>query len=63
MLSAKYLNNYIRNIYNKIINPYTTFGFLPWNFISIYDFVENTIIEKGKIFKDIKLINYLRKNN
>ena len=32
----------------KIINPYTTFGFLTWNFISVYDFVENSIIEKRK---------------
>lgn len=30
----------------KIINPYTKFGFLTWNFIPFYDFVENSIIEK-----------------
>ena len=30
----------------KIINPYTTFGFLVWNFIDVYNFVENSIIEK-----------------
>ena len=30
----------------KIINPYTTFGFLTWNFIPVYNFIENSIIEK-----------------
>jgi hypothetical protein len=30
----------------KIINPYTSFGFLAWNFIPVYNFVENSIIEK-----------------
>lgn len=32
----------------KVINPYTKYGFLAWNFISVYDFVENSIIEKEK---------------
>ena len=31
---------------DKIINPYTKFGFLTWNFIPVYNFVKNSIIEK-----------------
>ncbi len=31
---------------NKIINPYTSFGFLAWNNMPVYDFVENSVIEK-----------------
>ena len=30
---------------DKIINPYTKFGFLTWNFIPIYNFVKNSVIE------------------
>jgi hypothetical protein len=32
----------------KIINPYTTYGFLAWNFINVYNFVNNSkiIVEK-----------------
>jgi len=32
----------------KIINPYTTFGFLTWNFIPVYNFVKNSVIEKER---------------
>ena len=39
----------IQNKYSeKIINPYTNFGFISWNDISLYNFVENSIIEKEK---------------
>ena len=31
---------------HKIINPYTRFGFLTWNFIPLYIFINNSIIEK-----------------
>ena len=31
---------------DKIINPYTKFGFLTWNFIPVYNFVKNSVIEK-----------------
>ena len=27
---------------NKILNPYTSHGFLAWNFIDIYPFIDNT---------------------
>jgi hypothetical protein len=30
---------------DKIINPYTAFGFLTWNCIPIYNFAENSIIK------------------
>ncbi len=33
---------------DKIINKYTPFGFLTWNFIPVYDFVKNSVIEKEK---------------
>lgn len=33
---------------NKIINPYTKFGFLTWNFIPVYNFVKNSVIQKEK---------------
>lgn len=33
---------------DKIINPYTKFGFLTWNFIPVYNFVNNSVIEKEK---------------
>ena len=29
----------------KILNPYTNFGFIAWNNIPVYNFVENSIIE------------------
>ena len=32
----------------KIINPKTNFGFIAWNDIPVYNFVENRIIEKEK---------------
>lgn len=41
-ISSELQNNYIQ----KIINPYTSFGFLTWNFIDVYDFVRNSKIEK-----------------
>ena len=28
----------------KILNPYVSYGFLVWNFIPIYDFIDNKII-------------------
>ena len=31
---------------NKIINPYVRYGFLTWNCIPLYDFIENSVIEK-----------------
>ena len=31
---------------DKIINPYTNHGFLAWNFIPVYNFVNNSIIDK-----------------
>jgi hypothetical protein len=46
----------------KIINPYTTFGFLAWNYYNgVYDFVpENSIIEKEKEYPhtNIHYTNY-----
>ena len=31
---------------NKIINPYTKYGFLTWNFIKVYEFVDQSVIHK-----------------
>jgi len=30
----------------KILNPYTSYGFLAWNFIELYDFVSDSKIQK-----------------
>jgi hypothetical protein len=32
----------------RVINPYTTYGFLAWNVIDLYDFVKNSKIEKER---------------
>ena len=32
----------------KIINQKTNFGFIAWNAIPVYNFVENSIIEKER---------------
>ena len=32
----------------KIINRRTNFGFIAWNAIPVYNFVENSIIEKER---------------
>lgn len=41
----------LRERYSKeIINPYTSHGFLAWNFIDIYDFVDGKTITKEKEF-------------
>ena len=32
----------------KIINPFTKFGWIAWNNIPLYDFVENSLIEKER---------------
>lgn len=37
-LQIKYTNN--------ILNPYTSYGFLTWNFIDVYDFIANSKITK-----------------
>lgn len=42
----------------KIINPYTIFGFLAWNMIPVYDFVKNSIIEKEQEYPLTSPINY-----
>ena len=54
----------------KIINPYTTFGFLAWNFIDrcpVYNFVENSIIEKEEEYpltsRGAKYVRYYPKLN
>jgi hypothetical protein len=41
------ISNDLQKIYiEKIINAYTSYGFLAWNSINVYDFIENSIIEK-----------------
>jgi hypothetical protein len=36
------INDEYRNLYTeKVLNPYTSHGFLTWNFIKIYNFIEN----------------------
>ena len=32
----------------KVINPYTSWGFLTWNNIDVYEFVNNSEIIKEK---------------
>ena len=34
----------------KIINQKTNFGFIAWNSIPVYNFVENSIIEKERVY-------------
>ena len=36
----------------KILNPYVSYGFLVWNFIPIYDFIENKIISTELEYPD-----------
>jgi hypothetical protein len=36
----------------KILNPYVSYGFLVWNFIQIYDFIENKIISSELEYPD-----------
>jgi len=49
----------IQNEYSKkIINPYTNFGFITWNAITVYNFVENNIIEKEKEYPIKGYFNY-----
>ena len=53
----------IQNEYSKnIINQYTNFGFIAWNSITVYKFVENSIIEKEKEYPRTggKNNNYVR---
>ena len=42
----------------QIINPYTSFGFMSWNSIDVYNFVENSIIEKEREFPLTGVSNY-----
>jgi hypothetical protein len=42
----------------KIINQRTKFGFVAWNNIPVYNFVENSIIEKEKEHPLTKVQNY-----
>jgi len=44
----------------KIINPYTKFGFLLWNFIPVYNFVENSIIEENRKYTELGGDCYVR---
>ena len=48
----------------KIINPYTIFGFLAWNFIPVYNFVDNSIIkiEKDDLLYDLYVRYYPNSN-
>ena len=50
MLLAKYID--------KIINPYTKFGFLTWNSIPVYNFVKNSVIEKEEEYPKTGRNNY-----
>ena len=43
---------------DKIINPYTKFGFLAWNFIPVYNFVKNSVIEKEEEYPKTGENNY-----
>jgi hypothetical protein len=43
---------------DEIINPYTKFGFLTWNFIPVYNFVKNSVIEKEKEYPQTDGSNY-----
>lgn len=46
----------------KIINPYTIYGFLAWNAIPVYDFVDNSIIEKEEYHNDCHVRYYPKSN-
>lgn len=53
------ISNEIQKEYiEKVINPYTTYGFLTWNFIPVYEFVKNSIIEKEKEYPQTGNNNY-----
>ena len=43
---------------DKIINPYTKFGFLTWNFHPVYNFVKNSVIEKEEEYPKTGSKNY-----
>ena len=43
---------------DKIINPYTKFGFLTWNSIPVYNFVKNSVIEKEEEYPQTGGNNY-----
>lgn len=53
-LSQKQQTEYI----NKIINPYTTFGFITWNGCPVYNFVKNSIITKEEEYPLTSRNNY-----
>jgi hypothetical protein len=44
----------------KILNPYVSYGFLVWNFIPIYDFIEDKIISSELEYPDTSgnVLNY-----
>lgn len=42
----------------RVINPYTTHGFLTWNAIDVYDFAKNKIIQKEKEYPLTHQLNY-----
>lgn len=46
----------------KIINPYTIYGFLAWNAIPVYDFVDNSIIVKEETHHDCYVRYYPNSN-
>jgi len=49
----------IQKEYSKeIINPYTKFGFIAWNSIPVYYFIENSIIEKEREYPLTGKYNY-----
>jgi len=55
------LTKELQNEYTeKIINPYTKFGFLAWNFIPVYNFVENSIIEENSQYRELEGECYVR---
>lgn len=43
---------------DKIINPYTKFGFLAWNCTGVYNFVKNSVIEKEEEYPKTDPSNY-----
>ena len=43
---------------DKIINPYTKFGFLTWNCCGVYNFVKNSVIEKEEEYPKTNPSNY-----
>ena len=42
----------------KVINPYTTYGFLAWNFIPVYNFVNNSTITSEREYPSTGNYNY-----